>query len=68
MKMAAAVVCVTEMAVMDLWLWLNVEPETLFKTADPLKPEFKRVYLRLAARFLGRDSWWLYSRYNMAWC
>lgn len=43
MKMAAAVVCVTEMAVIDLWLWLNVEPETLFKTADPLKPEFKRL-------------------------
>ncbi len=56
MKMAAAVVCVTEMAVIDLWLWLNVEPESLFKTADPLKPEFKHVYLRLAAQILGRDS------------
>lgn len=55
MKMATAVEFVTEMAVIDLWLWLNVEPEKLFKMADPLKPEFKHVYLRLAAQILGRD-------------
>lgn len=52
MKMATAVVCVTEMAVMDLWLWLNMEPVLLFKTADSLRPEFKS--LRPAAQILGR--------------
>lgn len=55
MKMATAVVCVTEMAVMDLWLWLNMEPELLFKTADSLRPEFKSLYIRPAAQILGRE-------------